>query len=193
MARVGFRCIVIACVAMMLSSCGSLGGSAGEFQTVYYSVSNVSPGNIDADVAKHSATDSAQFFGTSDSVSIPAADEVTVTLKSTLYPNVDASKASDIMIHSATVSYQPMSTASPAIPTQYQAMSLPITPGASTAVLVRVVPQEIKESLLPSIKATGAIYGYHVTIKFDLEEIKTAARGTADAQLDVRISDFVDK
>ena len=169
MAKVGFKCIVMACAAMMLSSCGELGGSAGEFQTVYYSVGTVSANNIDADVAKHTATDSAQFFQTGDTVTIPESDEVSVTISSKLYSGVDAAKASDIMIHSATVTYQPMVATSPAIPTQYQAMSLPIAAGGSTTVSVRVVPQEIKQSLLQTIASNGAIYGYYVTIKFDLE------------------------
>ncbi|MDD2366207.1 MAG: hypothetical protein PHN84_08595 [Desulfuromonadaceae bacterium] len=124
--------------------------------------------------------------------SIPAADSVNVVIKSTAYSNT-GSMGLPLRIESATITYTPANTDTPAMPPEFQAIGMTIPNGTSATIPVRVATQEQKIALYDVLACNGPIYSYHTTITFNITEIGTDKKITVSSSMSLRFSDFIDK
>jgi len=124
--------------------------------------------------------------------SIPAADSVNATIKSTAYP-LSGSMGLSIRIKSATISYSPANSATPPMSSEFQTIGMTIDAGSSATIPVRVATQEQKIRLQSALACNSIIYKYYTKISFDIAEIGSDKSITVDSSMDLRLADFVDK
>jgi zona occludens toxin (predicted ATPase) len=178
---------------LALSGCGSAGGGTSEFKTSYVSATAVT-GVLDSDVvnwvdatgAKAPACAASSFQTT------PAADSIDFTVTSTAYKST-GSTGLPLRIESATITYTPANTATPAMATEYQTLGITLANDASVTVPVRVVSQEQKLRLTPVLACSSTIYNYHTTVSFSVTEIGTGTNKSVPASLQLRLADYIDK
>lgn len=141
---------------------------------------------VDATGAKATACGATSF------PSIPVADSVNVAIKSTAYANT-GSMGLGVRVESATISYTPANSATPAMAPEYQTVGLTIANGATTTVPVRVATQEQKLRLQTALACNNTIYNYYTKISMDVTEIGTNKKSTVETAMQLRFADFIDK
>lgn len=193
-------CLGITMVSMVvIAGCGGSSGGATDLNTVSVTATSAST-NIDGDVASNVTPVDTNGDGVLDSYtySIPAADSVDVTVKSTV--NTTGTSSSNIRVESVAVTYvrkyttAPSNTAVPVIATRVDSLGQIIAPGGSVTIPVRVVTQEMKIAYADALVTHfGDIYAYDVTLTFNITEVSTGKTGTVSTSLVVRLADFADK
>ncbi len=162
------------------------GGSSDGLLATSSVTATIDTRTLDADIVAW--TDAAACSGGS----IPAADSVNVTIKSTAYP-ISGSLGLSIRIKSATISYSPANSATPPMSSEYQTVGMTIDAGSSATIPVRVATQEQKIRLQSALACNNTIYKYYTKISFDIAEIGSNKSITVDSAMDLRLADFVDK
>lgn len=175
-----------------LFGCGSVDGSLTT-STVSAVVDTLV---LDSDVAAwvDSTGAKATACATTSTIAIPAADSVNVTVSSTPYSNT-GSMGVPVRVESATISYTPANSITPAMASEYQTVGARLANGGSVTIPIRVATTEQKISLLPILATcTGSvIYNYYTKVTFNLTEEGTGKKSTVDVSLQLRFSDWIDK
>lgn len=170
-------------LSMWMFGCGSTDGALST-STV---TANIDTVVLDSDIVKW--TDAIACTGPS----IPAADSVNVTVKSTPYSNT-GTMGLPVRIDMITISYAPANSATPPMQPEYQPGGIIITNGGTATVPVRVAPQEQKESLYTILACGGPIYHYFTKITLNITELGEPYRkSTVSADMALRLADFADK
>ncbi len=175
--------------AASLSGCGS---DTGGLATSSLSATTTT-GILDSDVANWvDSTTNAKSTTWTGSYTIPAADSVNVTVQSTAYTSSSGTATTPlpVQIDSATITFSPADSLSPAIQTQYQVLGSVLS-GGSVSIPVRVVSQELKQVLAPALANNSIIYNYYVTIALHVTENGAGKSATVSTKLQVYISDFI--
>jgi hypothetical protein len=101
--------------------------------------------------------------------------------------------ASPVKIETATITYTPSDTSTPAMASKYQTIGSIIANGGSTTVPVEIVSSSQKQLLQPALACASPFYNYYVKIVFDVTETVTGKKSTAEVSLQLQIADFIDK
>jgi len=141
---------------------------------------------VDAAGAKATACAATSFPAT------PAADSVNVVVSSKAYSNT-GDQGLPIRIESATISYVPANSSTPAMAPEFQTIGMTIANGSTATIPVRVATQEQKMHLQSVLACNNTIYNYYTKITFNVTEIGTNKKTSVDSSLQLRFSDFVDK
>jgi hypothetical protein len=206
------RSFCAASVLAALTSCGDAkSGGTGEFTTVFATVTG--PAGFDSDVATwvDATTGSpVPVACAANAVRTVKPDDMNYTFTSTAYasPSTGSSNPtvpSDLLIQSATLTFIPANTNSPALPPLYQSQPVSagqrVVAGSATTIPVRVASNSLKSFFLnqlgsQSLDCTnqGVTYSYYATVTFNAVEVstnRTATISPAGAVL-VNFSDFID-
>jgi hypothetical protein len=176
--------ILFICIGLSFGFFGC-GSSEGELSTSTITAT-VDTAVMDSDIIKW--TDQKACTG----ASIPPADSVNVSVVSKAYSNT-GSMGLPIRIESATISYTPANSSTPAMPSEFQTIGSTIANGSTVTVPVRVSTQEQKERLINALACGGPIYNYYTKITLNISEIGTDKKTTTDVSMQLRFADFIDK
>ena len=185
----GFGLLLVA-----LSGCGSAGGGTAEYKTSYVTAQS-STTNLDSDVVTWvDATGTKATACAATSIMSYTPDSIDFTVKSTPYSST-GSTALPLRIDSASITYTPANTSTPAMEpkVEYQTLGIPLANGGTATASVRVVSLEQKSRLANALACNTAIYNYSATVMFKITEIGTGTQKDVPASLQVRLDDFADK
>lgn len=186
--------ILLLCVALSFLMFGCGGSDEGLLATSSVTATTDTL-VLDSDIVTwvDAAGAKATYCAETSFTAIPVADSVNVAIKSTAYPTT-GSITLPILIESATISYTPANTATPAMASEYQIVGTKIENGASATIPVRVASQEQKRALVNALACQpDKIYNYYTKISFKLKEIGSDKSVTADTSMQLRFSDYIDK
>lgn len=188
-----WKLLIMGMLPLALAGCGSSGGGTAELKTSFVTAS-VDIALLDSDVVSWVDSTGAKATACADTSfpATPAGDSVNVAVASKAYSNT-GSMGLPVRIESATVSYTPANSATPAMPSVFQTVGLILANGGSATVPVRVATQEQKIRLQPKLACNSTIYNYYTTITLDLTEIGTDTKSTVQTSMQLRLADFVDK
>ena len=178
----------------LVLSCGFLGcGSVDGSLNTSMVTANIDTLVMDSDVVSWvDATGTKATACAASSISAtPAADSVNVTVVSKAYSNT-GSTGLPIRVESATITYTPANSATPAMASEYQVIGMTVTNGSSASIPVRVATQEQKMRLLTALACNATIYNYYTKIILNISEIGSDKKSTVDASMQLRFADFVD-
>ncbi|WP_457621356.1 choice-of-anchor D domain-containing protein [Persephonella sp.] len=147
--------------AVMMNSCGT-GPGSDVGNSVFVDTLSIDPNYIQSDIIDRKDIDG---DGICDEYIIPAADTITVTLKS--LPLQSGITASDVTITSYTVEYYPANTASPNITTRKYTTACTVQPETETTCSFVVAAQDLKEELA----AAGLTGSYNLKLILEGSEV----------------------
>lgn len=124
--------------------------------------------------------------------SIPVADSVNVAIKSTANSN-NGSISSPIRIESATITYTPANSSTPAMVSEFQTINMIVANGSTATIPVRVSTQEQKSALYSALACNSNIYNYYTTFTFNITEIGSDKKISLSTSMQLRFADFIDK
>lgn len=181
--------LAVATCCSLLASCGggSTGGGAGEFKTVYLTAAT-DTARIESDI----------LTGDDCSTNPPTGgtfvtDNATVVISSNLYPN-STTPGLSVGVDSATISYKPANSNTPAIPPDYiTSIGTIVAPGGKVTISVPVAKDLLKYMLVVNKGfqlCSASYFEYTVTISFDCVELgNDGKRTTVTTSLNVAIAD----
>lgn len=182
--------ILLGALALVLNSCGGGGGSGGVGGITSTSGGTFTAATIllDSDVAIWTGTPGAT--GSTYTV-LPNDDNITFTAFSAPAGST-GNTPEQVIIKGVTIVYSPASAGSPALPTQYQAISQQVALGGSITFPVRVASQQLKTDPPLSILVypSTTIYSYYVTMVFDCQYLVSGNSFQGSTQINIRFADF---
>lgn len=176
---------------LVLLGCGEeMGGGVGVFDTVTVTASTATI-NLDSDVATWTDIDGDKLPCGPKDTFVTSPDDVNLDITVKTKNNLPATiKASKIRIDKVTITYTPANTSTPSLQTQFATVGNIIDPDNTKTLSIRVASQELKLSLLPSLKCTATIFTYFVTLTFEGIEVDSNKSANMETSLNVRFADF---
>ena len=181
--------MLLSVLALGLNSCGGGGGSGG-----VGTISSTSGGTftaatilIDSDVAVWTGT---PCGATSTYKVLP--DNVNVTFTAFSAPAGSTGNTPEqVVIDNVSIIFTPSVPGSPALQTQYQAVSQQVALGGTLTIPVQVAPLTLKTtSPINTLICSSNIFSYYVTLVFNCHYLVTGNTFTGSTQINIKFADF---